>query len=134
MSWIIIEAPNADPDLELSVENHKGFSKTKPEFDELPANSRVAFDLGYRMVSLVLEGVLFDSRGDAEDCLLYLNRWNDIEPYVVKIQISSTPSYFKQDGSNTELKYLYIDISEIEKLTKGNEQVYRIGRILFKQG
>jgi len=132
-AWIRIESPNDDPNLELAVEDWKYFSKTKIELDDLPGDSRVAFDLGYRLRSLVLEGVIFDDDEDYEECIKYLDSWNDIGSFVIKIQRHSGGSYLKIDGVNEELNFLYVDISEGVKLTRGDEQRYRIGRILFKQ-
>ena len=132
-AWIRIESPNDDPNLKLAVEDWKYFSKTKIELDDLPGDSRVAFDLGYRLRSLVLEGVIFDDVEDYEECIKYLDSWNDIDSFVIKIQRHSGGSYLKIDGVNEELNFLYVDISEGVKLTRGDEQRYRIGRILFKQ-
>jgi len=130
--WIIINDADED-DLELSVEDWHLFGKTIPEIEDLPADSRTGFDLGYRKRTLLLIGIRFENRDDAEDCLKFLDEWNDEGPFGIKIQVSGTPSYIKQDGVNTELKYLYIDYSELKKMSGGNIQQYRIGRLLFKQ-
>lgn len=130
--WVTINDADADT-LELYVEDWHLFGKTTPEIEDLPADSRTGFDLGYRKRTLLLIGVRFDSLVDIENCLKFLDEWNDEGPFTIEIQVHSDTTEIKQDGVNTALKYLYIDYSEVRKMSGGDIQQYRIGRMLFKQ-
>lgn len=103
------------------------------EGDDLPSDVHYGYDLGKRIRKVKFQKCLFGARGDIEEFLDTLNSWNQSAPFTLKIQVDSTPTYFKADGSSTTLTVLWESIRDITKIAAGDVQMYAVQTITFRQ-
>lgn len=106
----------------------------KPTIIDIPADSRIGFDLNYVERILVIRDAFFFSDTDIETLIAALNTLNVSGPFPIRIKNKDAASnWFKLDGTNEELDFLYLEMRGIRKPAKGDAQYYVIERIQFKQ-
>lgn len=82
-----------------------------------------------------IESVRCASTTDAELILSNLQTLQEAGvPFKVEWAIHSTPTYFKFDGTTAYMYCLCEEIGDLEKESPGDQSVYKISRIVFKEG
>lgn len=105
----------------------------EPEIDNLPGDSRIGFDLGSRKRTVKINMLHFESAGDLDDCMDDLEDWNDAGAWDLRIQISSSPTYFPFSKAGSTIKVLFKDFRGVTKTTKGDIQHFIIKMLLLKE-
>lgn len=135
--WLILS--NGVDTWEIPCEDWEWDSKAKPEIDDLPADTRTGFDLGYisRIVKIIRAH--FSSRDDDDgdhginDFIKDMEDWNVDEPFDLQIEVHGDGRHIHFGNTGSTMKVLFLRKFGITKIGHGDVQEYVIKQIHFIQ-
>lgn len=109
--------------------------KDKLLFNEpLPGDTHLAASINTIVRTVKCSELYFATQADAELFIKNLKTLNLAGTMTLELQTTSTPSYFKIDGTNTTLEVLYSDFKGLQQVALGSGTVFKIQEITFIHG
>jgi len=102
--------------------------------EDMPGDTHFSASINTIVRTIKCFELYFSTQADAETFIKNLKTLNLAGTMTLELQTTSTPSYFKIDGTNTTLEVLYSDFKGLQKVALGDGTVYKIQEITFVHG
>ena len=100
--------------------------------ERFPGDAGLKFSLGIISRDVQITNVYFSSHDNAKNFIKQLVDWNQAGEFTLKLYRNSSDDEAEVFGNgSTSLDVLFADMSGIEKHAKGDQQKYKIARVVF---
>lgn len=100
---------------------------------DYPNDGHFGFDLGSITRDFKIADLWFNSQSHLDDFVAFIEAGNVAGNLTLQIQTSTTPSYWKFDGTNDIMPILRFKFRGVHKPYGGNSTIWIIEQGVFKQ-
>lgn len=122
--------------MQLQMKKWQIFVKYEPFIEDIPDEEYVSISLKIVNRMIVLRDIFFKTKSDAETFLDKINTLNGAGGMTCELRTSSSAipgSFFNFISGKTAIEMFCLDITPMEKVAYGDEQVYKIAILKFRQ-
>lgn len=105
-----------------------------PKLTHMVGEINFGYDLKKRWVVVKAFAVLFSDSDSIEDTISYLKQWNEDGPFTLELIKNNSDDKLKLDGDNTSIEVFATGLKAGEKVSPGNQTIYKIEMLTFEQG
>jgi len=102
--------------------------------EDLPGDTHLSASINTLVRTVKCFELYFSTQANAELFIANLKALNLAGTMTLELQTTSTPSYFKIDGTNTSIEVMYDSYKGLQPVALGGGSVYKIQEITFVHG